>query len=300
MSSPIVVSELAEIDATCEISFLPEISRLCVRRFSTTAAVALSMPRLRSIGLAPAVTLLRPAWMIDCASTVAVVVPSPATSLVFEATSLTIWAPTFSSLSSSSISFATVTPSLVTVGAPNFFSTITLRPFGPSVTLTALASLSTPRFSAARASVSNTICFAISLDNLREGSEARDIRRAQSENGIGAPMPRYYILVFDDSQNVAFTHDEKILTVYGDFGTGILAVEHRISLTDTHIDLLPVLHTSRADRYDGATLGLLLRGIGNVESALGLVVCFHRANDDAIAQGLDGCHDDVSSFRFSI
>ena len=34
--------------------------------------------------------------MIACASTVAVVVPSPAMSLVFEATSLTSWAPMFS------------------------------------------------------------------------------------------------------------------------------------------------------------------------------------------------------------
>ena len=45
------------------------------------------------------------------------VVPSPATSLVLEATSRTIWAPMFSSGSLSSISFATVTPSLVMVGS---------------------------------------------------------------------------------------------------------------------------------------------------------------------------------------
>ena len=32
------------------------------------------------------------------------------------------------------------TPSLVMVGAPHFFSSTTLRPFGPSVTLTASAS----------------------------------------------------------------------------------------------------------------------------------------------------------------
>ena len=55
---------------------------------------------------------------IASARTVAVVVPSPATSLVLLATSLTIWAPMFSYLSSSSISLATVTPSLVTVGEP--------------------------------------------------------------------------------------------------------------------------------------------------------------------------------------
>ena len=54
---------------------------------------ALSIPLLRSIGFAPAVTFLRPTLMIACARTVAVVVPSPAWSLVFEATSFTICAP---------------------------------------------------------------------------------------------------------------------------------------------------------------------------------------------------------------
>ena len=79
---------------------------------------------------------------------VAVVVPSPALSLVLLATSRTIWAPMFSKGSSSSISLATVTPSLVTVGEPYFLSRTTLRPLGPSVAVTALESLTTPRRSA--------------------------------------------------------------------------------------------------------------------------------------------------------
>src|SRR5438105_3815064 len=57
---------------------------------------------------------------------------------VLLATSFTICAPMFSSASFNSISFATVTPSLVIVGEPNFLSRITLRPFGPRVTLTPL------------------------------------------------------------------------------------------------------------------------------------------------------------------
>jgi hypothetical protein len=65
----------------------------------TTAATAMSMPRFRSIGFMPAATSLMPSFMIEAASTVAVVVPSPARSLVFEATSRTIWAPMFSNLS---------------------------------------------------------------------------------------------------------------------------------------------------------------------------------------------------------
>ena len=52
---------------------------------STTLATALSIPRLISIGLAPAVTFFKPSATIACANTVAVVVPSPASSPVLEA-----------------------------------------------------------------------------------------------------------------------------------------------------------------------------------------------------------------------
>ena len=85
------------------------------------------------------------------ASTVAVVVPSPATSSVFLATSLTSSAPIFSYGSSRSISLAMETPSLVIVGAPHFFSSTTLRPLGPRVTRTASASLFMPSSSERRA-----------------------------------------------------------------------------------------------------------------------------------------------------
>src|SRR6266853_2047541 len=82
---------------------------------------------------------------MDSARIVAVVVPSPATSEVLDATSRTSWAPIFSYGSSSSISFATVTPSLVIVGLPNFLSRLTLRPDGPSVALTAFAKATADR-----------------------------------------------------------------------------------------------------------------------------------------------------------
>ena len=94
------------------------------------------------------------------ASTVAVVVPSPATSEVLEATSFTICAPMFSNLFSSSISLATVTPSLVMVGEPKLFSMTTLRPLGPRVTFTASASVLTPLRMASRARWSNRISLA--------------------------------------------------------------------------------------------------------------------------------------------
>ena len=46
----------------------------------------------------------------------------------------------FSSASFNSISLATVTPSLVMVGDPNFLSITTFRPLGPRVIFTASAS----------------------------------------------------------------------------------------------------------------------------------------------------------------
>src|ERR1700749_1308966 len=53
------------------------------------------------------------------------------------------------------------------VGAPHFLSSTTLRPRGPSVTLTASASLSTPRSSERRASSSNSRILGIYYLNLR-------------------------------------------------------------------------------------------------------------------------------------
>src|SRR3546814_17557354 len=61
----------------------------------------------------------------------------------------------FSNLSESSISLATVTPSLVIRGAPKDLSMTTLRPFGPSVTFTASARMLTPRTMRSRASPPN-------------------------------------------------------------------------------------------------------------------------------------------------
>ena len=164
--SPIAFSPLAEIVPTWATSWLFLTFLAFFWMSSTTCLTALSMPRLRSIGFMPAATALRPSRTIDCASTQAVVVPSPATSLVFWAASRTICAPMFSNLSSSSISLATVTPSLVVRGAPNDLSMMTLRPLGPSVTLTALARVSTPRSMRSRASAANLTSLAAIVDEL--------------------------------------------------------------------------------------------------------------------------------------
>ena len=141
---PPISSSAADTAATCAIASVVSTSVESLLISSTATSTAPAIPRLRIIGFAPAATFLKPSLMMICASRVAVVVPSPATSLVLVATSLTSCAPMFSTASSSSISLAMVTPSLVISGAPKDLLSRTFLPFGPSVILTVSASLSTP------------------------------------------------------------------------------------------------------------------------------------------------------------
>mmetsp|Transcript_174570 Transcript_174570/g.424717 ORF Transcript_174570/g.424717 Transcript_174570/m.424717 type:complete len:213 (-) Transcript_174570:144-782(-) len=152
ISEPTVRSELAEMVATCVISSVEVISTERSRSVDSTLSTAACMPRRRSIGFMPAATLLQPSRTMARVSTVAVVVPSPAMSFVLDATWRTSCAPMFSNLSLSSMDLATVTPSLVILGAPKLCSMIALRPLGPSVTCTASASLFTPSIIWERAS----------------------------------------------------------------------------------------------------------------------------------------------------
>ena len=112
------VSSLADIEATLAISSFPLIGVDIFFISSTANLVVFSIPFFTIIGLAPAKTFFNPSLIIAWARTVAVVVPSPATSFVLVATSFTSWAPISSNGSSNSISFAIETPSLVISGEP--------------------------------------------------------------------------------------------------------------------------------------------------------------------------------------
>src|SRR3989441_4058591 len=130
---------------------------------------------------------------------------------VFEATSFSIWAPMSSYGSFSSISLATVTPSLVMVGLPNFLSMTTFRPLGPSVALTACAMMLTPRRSAARASSLNTSCFAMNvfLPSVHTAIAAAEPRGSRAE----------------DAEHVLLPHGQVLLAVQLDLAPGVLAEE---------------------------------------------------------------------------
>ena len=91
-----ISTSLAEMVATCAFSSFVLTGREFFLSSLTTSSRALCMPRWMDFALAPAVMLRMPSLSSDCVSTIAVVVPSPATSLVLEATSRTSWAPMFS------------------------------------------------------------------------------------------------------------------------------------------------------------------------------------------------------------
>src|SRR5215813_1601385 len=279
-------------------------------RFSmslTTAPTAMSMPRLRSIGFIPAATALAPSRTIACASTVAVVVPSPAWSLVFWATSRTIWAPMFSNLSSSSISLATVTPSLVMRGAPKLLSSTTLRPLGPSVTRTALASVSTPRSMRSRASAANFTSLAAIVGLLRLNSAldphpeerakpaSRSMRPSWSLSGAssvkrhlaGAPQDDERLIrpSGDHAHDVGLLHDQEFLAVDLDLSAGPLAEQHAVARLEVDRDQLAgLVAPARADRHHLALLGLFLAGVGNDDAAFGLLFGIDTLHDYAVVQ----------------
>src|SRR5690242_12070880 len=238
--SPTTVSPLAEMTPTWLISFEPATGFERAFRSSTTLSTARSMPRFRSIGFMPAATDFMPSRTIAWASTVAVVVPSPALSFCFEATSRSICAPMFSNLSLSSISLATVTPSLVMRGAPNDLSITTLRPLGPSVTFTALARVSTPRSMRSRASVEKRTSLAAIFNALLK--------------------PVGWMDLGDHAHDVGLLHDQEVLAVELDFGARPLAEQHAVAGLEIDWNELAALVAAAWAHGDDLALRRLLLG----------------------------------------
>src|ERR1035437_172959 len=270
----------AEIVAMAAISSRESIGRDCFLISATTASTAFSMPMRISIGFAPAVTLRMPSVIIAWPRTTAVVVPSPATSSVLVATSLRSCAPIFSKGSSSSMSRAMVTPSLVIVGAPNFLSSTTFRPLGPIVTLTASARRSTPRLRDRRAVSSKTSCLAkcVFLRYLRpSGLRPRPICVR-----VGLDLD------LDDCQDVLLADDEEFLTVDLEIRARVFRIENPVAFLDVHLLACAVIEgLARSDCQDGSLLRLFLGRVRQDDSALGDFLAGARLDDDAITEGLE-------------
>src|SRR3954471_8021154 len=272
--SPTMVSPLAAMLPTWPILFEPATGLGRALRSSTTLVTAMSMPRLRSIGFMPAATDFMPSRTIDWARTVAVVVPSPARSLVFDATSRSICAPIFSNLSFSSISLATVTPSLVMRGLPKLLSRTTLRPLGPRVTFTASARMSTPRMMRSRASREKRTSFAAIVS----------IPCSESHSKVSPPRLRAEARKSaDDPEDVAFLHDQQVLAVDADLGARPFAEQDLVAGLDLErVDFASLVTSAGAGGDDLALLRLFLGGIRNDDAAGGLLFGLDAADEHPV------------------
>src|SRR5215831_943525 len=306
MIPPICLSLLAEMVPTWAI--MSPFTSLCSLAISPTAtSTALSMPRLRAVGLAPAATVFTPSLKMACASTVAVVVPSPATSEVFEATSRTICAPMFSKGSFSSISFATVTPSLVMIGAPNFFSITALRPFGPSVIFTASARAFTPRKIDWREFSPVTICFAIShflpnlflllfvllyaLFSLRSPRDPLPSRVAGCPAKVSNLLLGRFRRAAQLRKDLLFAQNEQLFAFQLDFRSTVLPEQDAVSGLHVEGDQFALLALSGPDRNHFSLLRLLFRRIRDDDAALDGFLLFNALHDHAIVQRCQiDCH----------
>src|ERR1700685_4438031 len=258
MVLPIDSSALAEIVPTCAMALESLQGLESFFSSSTATMTALAIPRFTSMGLRPEATAFRPSRISAWARTVAVVVPSPASSEVLDATSFTICAPMFSNLSFSSISFATDTPSLVIVGAPKLFSSTALRPLGPSVALTALARTLTPR-------------------NMRW--RASSLKRTS----LAAIVVILALLAFNHGHDVFFAHDHEIFTVDFDLRSAVLAEQDLVSDLDIQgTDRAVFENLAFADRDDLSLYRLFCRRVRNHDAAWRGSLLLQTLHHDAI------------------
>jgi hypothetical protein len=171
----------------------------------------------------------------------------------------------FSNLFSSSISLATVTPSLVTVGEPKLFSMTTLRPLGPSVTLTASASALTPARIIARASRCT--------GSLWQPFSSYLLRSALGSANHDSITPRM------SSSRMMRCSSPSILTSV----PRVLAEEDAVALLDVELlDGAVLEHLAVAHGDDLALDRLLFRGVRDDEAALGALLLLHTLDDHAI------------------
>jgi hypothetical protein len=94
--------------------------------------------------------------------------------------------------------------------------------------------------------------------------------------------------LLEDGEHVAGVEDQDVLTVGGDLGAAVLAVDDGVADLDVDGDDLAALlaATAGTDGEDLALLGLFLGGVGDHQTAGGGFLGLARTNDDPVFQGL--------------
>src|SRR6185312_3902761 len=193
---------------------------------------------------------------------------------------------------------------LVIVGAPKLFSSTTLRPFGPRVTLTALARVFTPlsrrarAFSPKRTSLAAMIFLPQKKLNKNGKRHERAARRSRRRlacalltfvalNRPSAPSPS----PLDHRHDVVFLQEHELFAVDLDFLAGILAEQHRVAFLQRHRANLAVGHDQAGAGGDDLAAGGLLGGaVGDDDAAGGNALFFETLDDDAVMQRTQFAH----------
>src|SRR5262249_26071332 len=164
------------------------------------------------------------------------------------------------SLSSSSISLATVTPSLVTVGEPQLFSMTTLRPRGPRVTFTALARMFRPRAISLRALAANTMSLAA-----------------------------MWVSLLENGEDVLLAQDQVFLAVELHFGARVLGEQDAVAGLHLRLAQRAVVEDlAGADGHHAGLDGLLLRGVGDEEASGRLLLALQALYEYTIVERTNG------------
>ncbi len=149
---------------------------------------------------------------------------------------------------------------------------------GPSVTLTALATVLTPRSSARRASASKASCFAAivdaSFDRAMTGLAVGQLRL------VSSAMARMSL-----SRRMRYSSPSTLTSVPPYLAKMTLSP----TFTSRAHALAVVEELARTDGDHLALLGLLLGGVGEDDAARGLLFLLDDLDDDAVAQRLE-CH----------
>src|SRR6266511_5025306 len=92
----------------------------------------------------------------------------------------------------------------------------------------------------------------------------------------------------DLREHVRLAEDEQLVAVHGDLGAAVLGVEDLVALLDIERTAAAVLlHLTVADGDHLALLGLLLRGVGEDDSARGCLLLLDCLHDQAVVKGLE-------------
>src|SRR5271156_165106 len=142
---------------------------------------------------------------------------------------------------------------------------MTLRPFGPSVTLTALLRMSTPRSKRSRASEEKRTSLAdMSLD-----PSILDKKSCLGGFLLGGGC------AFNHAHDVGLLHDQELFAVDLDLGAGPLAEQDAFAWFEFDgREFAALITAAGSNRDDLALLRLFLHRVRNDDAALRLILAF--------------------------